>query len=69
MIAKNKTKFCPSLKIDGTLSSILTIRLANLEPYHKFEPPREVLTRNKQPTSQYTCIIKLILVSKRDVGR
>ena len=29
MVAKNNTKFRPNLKVDGTLSSILTIKLAN----------------------------------------
>ena len=53
MVTKNKTKFRPSLKIDGTLSSILTIKLANPEPCHKFEPPPVVLTSSKKATSQY----------------
>ena len=29
LVTKNKTKFRPNLKLDGTLSSILTIKLAN----------------------------------------
>ncbi len=42
MITKNKTQFRPSLKLDGTLSSILTIKCANVEPCHSFDPPVEV---------------------------
>ena len=44
MINKNKTKLRPSLKLDGTLSSILTTKLANWEPCHKYEP----LTKSKE---------------------
>ena len=36
MIRKNKTSFRPSLDPKGTLSSIVTIKLANTEPAHSF---------------------------------
>ena len=34
LITKNKICFSPSLKLDGNLSSIITVKLANLEPCH-----------------------------------
>ena len=53
MVRKNKTAFRPSLDPKGTLSSILTIKLANTEPAHCFEPSKEVLTRAKSATWEY----------------
>lgn len=53
LITKNKTKFRPNLKLGGTLSSILTIKLANTEPCHKYEPPNEVLETAKRATMEY----------------
>ncbi len=58
MITKNKTKFRPSLKLDGTLSSILTIKCAGVEPCHSYEPPVEVLETAKQATMKYNCLHK-----------
>ena len=43
----------PSLMLNGTLSSILTIKLANPEPCHQFDPPPEVLKSNKHATLKY----------------
>jgi hypothetical protein len=40
IVQKNKTAFHPSLDPKGTLSSILTIKLANPEPAHCFEPTK-----------------------------
>ena len=53
MVTKNKTKFRPSLKLDGTLSSILTIKLAKSEHCHKYNPPLSVLKSAKKATSDY----------------
>ena len=53
MVRKNKTSFRPSLDPRGTLSSILTIKLAHTEPAHKFEPPIELLKRAKSATWEY----------------
>ena len=53
MVAKNKTKFRPSLKINGTLSSILTIKLAKSKPCHKFSPAASVLKSAKKATTEY----------------
>ena len=52
LVTKNKTKFRPNLKLDGTLSSILTIKLANPEPCQKFEPTQEILQSSKKATSE-----------------
>ena len=43
MIRKNKTAFRPSLDPKGTLSSILTVKLASTEDSHCYEPSKEVL--------------------------
>ena len=48
MVTKNKTKFRPNLKLDGTLSSILTIKLAKTDPCHKYESTSEVLETAKK---------------------
>lgn len=53
MITKNKTKFRSSLKLDGTLSSILTIKCAEVEPCHNYDPPTEVLETAKTATMTY----------------
>ena len=53
MINKNKTKFGSSLKLYGTLSSILTIKCAEVEPCRNFEPPTEVLEIAKKSTMTY----------------
>ena len=49
----SKTKFRPSLKLDDTLSSIITLKLANPEPCHKYEPPNEVLKSAKKASMTY----------------
>ena len=53
MVRKNKTDFRASLKSDGSLSSILTVKLNNKEPSHKFEPSREVVEKSKKVTWEY----------------
>ena len=51
---KNKTKLRPSLQLDGTLSSILTIKPAAGDiACHKFEPP-SVLDSAKKQGHNYT---------------
>ena len=50
-IHKNKTAFRPSLAPKGTLSSILTVKLANDMQLYQFEPTVDLLNthliRNK----------------------
>ena len=53
MVTKNKTAFRPNLKLDGTLASILSVKLANPEPCHCFEPPQSVIDTAKKATMEY----------------
>lgn len=54
MVRKNKTAFRPSLDPAGTLSSILTIKLArNTQPSHTYEPTSGVLKSAKSATWEY----------------
>ena len=53
MVRKNKTAFRSSLDPRGTLSSIMTVKLAQTEPAHKFEPPKELLKKAKAATWEY----------------
>ena len=53
MVTKNKTAFRPNLRLGGTLSSILTVKQANPEPCHKYEPPKEVIETAKKATMDY----------------
>uniref|UniRef100_A0A1X7TD97 Uncharacterized protein n=1 Tax=Amphimedon queenslandica TaxID=400682 RepID=A0A1X7TD97_AMPQE len=53
MVRKNKTAFRPSLDPKGTLSSILTIKLASTEPAHKYEPAKDVIRKAKSATWEY----------------
>ncbi len=52
-VGLNKTKRRDSLALDGTLSSIMTIKMANLEPWFKREPPSETIKTSKKTTGQY----------------
>ncbi|CAL8250633.1 unnamed protein product [Boreogadus saida] len=51
IVGLNKTR--NSLALDGTLSSIMTIKMADLEPCFKWEPPSDVLKASKKDTGQY----------------
>ena len=53
MVRKNKTAFRPNLDPAGTLSSILSIKLAAKEPAHCFEPSSEVLKNAKAATCEF----------------
>ena len=53
MVRKNKTAFRPNLKLDGTLSSVLAIKLANPTPCHTYEPTKSVLDTAKRATMEY----------------
>ena len=46
-MVRNKTAFQPSLDPKGTLSSILTIKLANNQPSHNFESAKEMQQKAK----------------------
>ncbi|CAL8266836.1 unnamed protein product [Boreogadus saida] len=49
IVGLNKTKTRNSLALDGTLS----IKMADLEPCFKWEPPSDVLKASKKDTGQY----------------
>ncbi len=53
MVRKNKTAFRPRLDPKGTLSSILTVKLASTEKSHHYEPSKEVLKKAKSATWEY----------------
>ncbi len=53
VVGLNKTKRRDSLALDGTLSSIMTIKMANLEPCLKWEPPSDIIKASKKATGQY----------------
>ncbi|KAH3746672.1 hypothetical protein DPMN_181082 [Dreissena polymorpha] len=53
MVLKNKTDFRSSLKSDGSLSSILTLKLNNKEPSHKYEPSKALIDMSKNVTWEY----------------
>ncbi|CAL8237701.1 unnamed protein product [Boreogadus saida] len=47
---------CPfeiNYALDGTLSSIMTIEMADLEPCFKWVPPSDVIKASKKATGQY----------------
>lgn len=53
MVRKNKTPFRPSLGLEKTLPSLLTVKLATCEPCHKFEPDPAVVARAGKVTWEY----------------
>ncbi|KAK1880620.1 N-(5'-phosphoribosyl)anthranilate isomerase [Dissostichus eleginoides] len=54
MVGLNKTKTRNSLALDGTLSSIMTVKMAGLEPNcFRWEPPTPVLKASKTATNTY----------------
>ncbi|XP_033967957.2 uncharacterized protein [Pseudochaenichthys georgianus] len=54
VVGLNKTKTRNSLALDGTLSSIMTVKMANLEPQcFKWEPPPSVIKASKSATNTY----------------
>ncbi|XP_072168656.1 uncharacterized protein [Diadema setosum] len=52
-IGLNKTETRNALGLDGTLSSIMTIKMAQGEPCFRYEPPAEVLQSSRSATSSY----------------
>lgn len=53
VVGLNKTKSRNRLALDGTLSSIMTIKMAGLEPCFKWEPSSTLIKASKMTTSQY----------------
>ena len=72
VVRKNKTPFCSSLSMEGTLSSILTVKLAGVNAV-KFNPPSELLKKAKGATWEYNkqhrqknkkLVLRLLFVSR-----
>ncbi|XP_058882410.1 uncharacterized protein LOC117972348 isoform X2 [Acipenser ruthenus] len=54
MIGLNKTDTRNALALEGTLSSIMTIKMSGMEPNcFKYEPPAEVIKASKSAASSY----------------
>ncbi|XP_028303726.1 uncharacterized protein LOC114463975 isoform X5 [Gouania willdenowi] len=54
VVGLNKTKIRNSLALEGTLSSIMTVKMASLEPQcFKWEPPVSVIKASKSATNTY----------------
>ncbi|KAK6481138.1 hypothetical protein HHUSO_G17313 [Huso huso] len=54
MIGLNKTDTRNALDLEGTLSSIMTIKMSGMEPNcFKYEPPAEVIKASKSAASSY----------------
>ncbi|XP_073727861.1 uncharacterized protein [Misgurnus anguillicaudatus] len=54
MVGLNKTKTRNSLALDGTLSSIMMVKMASIEPQcFKWEPPTSVIKASKHATNTY----------------
>jgi hypothetical protein len=56
MVRKNKTDSRSSLKLDGTLSNLMSMKLHYPEtttPSHKWNPEEELLKNTKKATSVY----------------
>lgn len=53
MVRKNKTPFHPSLGLDGTLPSILQVKLGVDDPCEKLEPTKQLLEKAKKVTWEY----------------
>ncbi len=53
LVKLNKTPTRSCLDPNGTLSSIVKVKLANSDDYHSWEPSKELLTASKRATMQY----------------
>ena len=54
LIRQNKTDFRSALSLDGTLASILTVKMASEEPCYKYEPSGEVSKCSKKQLGNTT---------------
>ena len=53
LIGLNKTDTRNRLSLEGTLSSIMTMKMSSLEPCFRYEPPAEVVKQAKTATVAY----------------
>ena len=56
LIGLNKTDTRNRLSLEGTLSSIMTMKMSSLEPCFRYEPPAEVVKQAKTATVAYNLI-------------
>ena len=52
-IGLNKTGTRNQLSLEGTLSSIMTIKMAEHSSCHQFDPPMDVVKQSKLAASEY----------------
>jgi len=57
-IKQNKTTVPSSLGVNGTLSSMIQVKLANSATCIKWKPPKDLLTAPKKATKIYNDIHK-----------
>ncbi|KAL2091672.1 hypothetical protein ACEWY4_013935 [Coilia grayii] len=53
VVGLNKTDTRNRLSLDGTLSSIMTIKMNDTEPCYKYEPPAQIVKDAKSATTRY----------------
>ena len=53
LIRQNKTPNRSSLNTNGTLSSMMQVKLANMQTCHKWEPSTDLMKASKKATTQY----------------
>ena len=60
----NKTKTRNSLVLDGTLSSIMTIKMSSLEPCFRWDPLTEVIKASRRPQARTTLPTDLRMINQ-----
>ena len=53
LVRLNKTPYRSCLNLDGTLSSILTVKMQDLEPCFTYEPPEQMIEQSRKVTWEY----------------
>lgn len=53
VIGLNKTETRNKLSLEGTLSSVMYIKMTEMEPCYKYEPPVQVIKNSKSVASAY----------------
>ncbi|XP_063053561.1 zinc finger BED domain-containing protein 5-like [Engraulis encrasicolus] len=58
VVGLNKTDTRNRLSLDGTLSSIMRIKMNDLEPCYKYEPPAQIVKDSKSATTRYNSSLR-----------
>ena len=53
LVRLNKTSYKSAVSLDGTLSSIVTVKNHPSDSSTKFDPPKELLEKSNKATKQY----------------